>query len=91
MGELDECAPVPGADQALAHGVKRTERRSSWCIQLVGDEDVVMVEVINSTPEPDGTSHTYWLRVPPTTRTAKEGVAWTFGLHADVYDPVRQT
>ncbi|MEV8020253.1 DUF6745 domain-containing protein [Streptomyces sp. NPDC086554] len=74
-----------------AEPVHRDETGVLWRIQLVGDEDVVMVEVINSTPEPDGTSRTYWLRVPPTTRTAKEGVAWTFGLHADVYDPVRQT
>ncbi|MET4921081.1 hypothetical protein P3L51_01645 [Streptomyces sp. PSRA5] len=62
-----------------------------WRIALEGDEDVVMVEVVNSTPEPDGTSRTYWLRVPPGTRTAKEGVAWTFGLDANEYEPMRQT
>ncbi|MEV8363717.1 DUF6745 domain-containing protein [Streptomyces niveus] len=62
-----------------------------WRIALDGDEDVVMVEVVNSTPEPDGTSRTYWLRVPPGTRTAKEGVAWTFGLDAEQYEPMRQT
>lgn len=62
-----------------------------WRVELLGDEDVVMVEVVNSTPEPDGTSRTYWLRVPPTTRTAREGVAWTFGLAAEVYEPARQT
>jgi hypothetical protein len=50
-----------------------------------------MVEVLNSTPEPDGTRRTYWLRVPPSTRTAKEGVAWTFGLQAEAYAPVRET
>ncbi|SCG03194.1 hypothetical protein GA0115255_117832 [Streptomyces sp. Ncost-T6T-2b] len=62
-----------------------------WRIALDGDEDVVMVEVVNSTPEPDGTYRTYWLRVPPTTRTAKDGVAWTFGLEGAAYAPVRQT
>lgn len=62
-----------------------------WRIPLPDDEDVVMVEVVNSTPEPDGTSRTYWLRVPPSTRTAKEGVAWTFGLAAEAYEPLRQT
>jgi hypothetical protein len=62
-----------------------------WRIDLDGDEPVVMVEVLNSTPEPDGTRRTYWLRVPPQTRTAREGVAWTFGLHPDVYAPVRET
>ncbi len=53
--------------------------------------DVVMVEVVNSTPEPDGTSRTYWLRVPPATRTAREGVAWTFGVGAEIYEPLQQT
>ncbi|MGW5865146.1 DUF6745 domain-containing protein [Streptomyces sp. NPDC055239] len=79
---LDESGAVP---------VHRDETGVLWRIQLTGDEDVVMVEVVNSTPEPDGTSRTYWLRVPPTTRTAKEGVAWTFGLHPDAYEPERQT
>ncbi|MFJ6572753.1 DUF6745 domain-containing protein [Streptomyces sp. NPDC091292] len=71
--------------------VHRDETGVLWRIALTGDEDVVMVEVVNSTPEPDGTSRTYWLRVPPTTRTAKEGVAWTFGLAAEAYEPERQT
>lgn len=62
-----------------------------WRIDLPGDEPVVMVEVVNSTPEPDGTRRTYWLRVPPHTRTAQEGVAWTFGLTTSEYQPVKQT
>ncbi|MGW6507664.1 DUF6745 domain-containing protein, partial [Streptomyces niveus] len=28
---------------------------------------------------------------PPRTPTAKEGVAWTFGLDAEQYEPMRQT
>jgi hypothetical protein len=36
--------------------------------------------VVNSTPEQDGTYRRYLLRVPPTTRTAREAVAWTFGF-----------
>jgi hypothetical protein len=62
-----------------------------WRLDLPGDEPLVMVEVVNATPEPDGTSRVYWLRVPPTVRTAREGVAWTFGLTADEYRPVVQT
>ncbi|GHH93977.1 DUF6745 domain-containing protein [Streptomyces capillispiralis] len=62
-----------------------------WRIALPDDEPVVMVEVLNSTPEPDGTHRTYWLRVPPATRTAREGVAWTFGLDAEVYEPLKET
>ncbi|MFJ1589342.1 DUF6745 domain-containing protein [Kitasatospora albolonga] len=74
-----------------AQPVHRDETGILWRIALDGDEDVVMVEVVNSTPEPDGTHRTYWLRVPPATRTAKEGVAWTFGLEGAAYAPVRQT
>ncbi|ARF76533.1 hypothetical protein B7C62_32785 [Kitasatospora albolonga] len=74
-----------------ARPVHRDETGILWRIALDGDEDVVMVEVVNSTPEPDGTHRTYWLRVPPATRTAKEGVAWTFGLEGAAYAPVRQT
>ncbi|WP_175409385.1 DUF6745 domain-containing protein [Streptomyces sp. TRM64462] len=74
-----------------AEPVHRDETGVLWRIPLPDDEDVAMVEVVNSTPEPDGTSRTYWLRVPPSTRTAKQGVAWTFGLAADAYEPLRQT
>lgn len=50
-----------------------------------------MVEVVNCTSEPDGTHRTYWLRVPPRTRTARRGVAWTFGMAAAGYAPVLET
>ncbi|CAM5351720.1 hypothetical protein SAVIM338S_01223 [Streptomyces avidinii] len=84
-----------GYDRYLAESdaqpVHRDEAGILWRMPLPGDEDVVMVEVVNSTPEPDGTSRTYWLRVPPDTRTARQGVAWTFGLDTEAYAPVRQT
>lgn len=51
------------------------------------DEPVVMVEVANATPEPDGSRKTYFLRVPPRVTTAREAVAWTFGLGAVEYRP----
>ncbi|MFD8558490.1 DUF6745 domain-containing protein [Streptosporangium canum] len=62
-----------------------------WRIDLPEDEPVVMVEVINSTAEPDGTFRKYWLRVPPSTLTAREGVAWTFDLSEAEYHPARET
>lgn len=34
---------------------------------------------------------TYWPRVPPTTRTAREGVVWTFGPGAGAYGPLEET
>lgn len=62
-----------------------------WRLPVDGDEPLVMVEVINSSSEPDGSRRRYWLRVPPTTRSAREAVAWTFGLAPEEYRPVCQT
>ncbi|MFD8963689.1 DUF6745 domain-containing protein [Streptomyces sp. NPDC059568] len=78
-------------NESGAQPVHRDESGVLWRISLENDEDIAMVEVVNSTPEPDGTHRTYWLRVPPTTRTAKQGVAWTFGLEPEEYEPMRQT
>lgn len=55
------------------------------------DEPIVMVAVVNATPEPDGSRKTYFLRVPPTVTTAREAVAWTFGLGAAEYRPAAQS
>jgi hypothetical protein len=41
-----------------------------------------MLEVENSTPEPDGSHKPYFLRVPPEVRTARETLAWTFEFDA---------
>lgn len=58
---------------------------------FTNDEPLLVVMVKNSTPEPDGTYKHYFLRVPPTTLTAKAGIAWTFSLSEDEYDPNIQT
>lgn len=54
-------------------------------------EPLVMVEVRNSTPEPDGSVRTYFLRVPPAIASARAAVAWTFGLEQTAYEPVVET
>lgn len=43
------------------------------------------VEVINATPEPDGTRKHYFLQVPPNLQSAREAVAWTYGMEPEVY------
>jgi hypothetical protein len=48
------------------------------------------VEVINGTPEPDGTHRRYYLQVPPTVRTARQAVAWTYGLTELEYRSLKQ-
>ncbi|WP_406316341.1 hypothetical protein OHA77_04550 [Streptosporangium sp. NBC_01639] len=84
-----------GYDRYLAESgatpLHRDETGVLWRIDLAEDEPVTMVEVVNSTAEPDGTFRRYWLRVPPTTRTARAGVAWTFGLSEADYRPERET
>lgn len=51
-----------------------------WRVPQRGDEDMVFVEVINSTPEPDGSFAHYFLRVPPDMETPHQAVAWSFGV-----------
>jgi hypothetical protein len=48
--------------------------------------DLKMVEVVNGTAEPDGSRKTYWLNVPPHVETARQAVAWTYGLEPEDYD-----
>ena len=50
-----------------------------------------MIEVTNSTPEPNGNARSYLLRVPPDMKTAAEAVAWTFGMRSDQYNPNIET
>jgi len=59
--------------------------------EIPGDEPIVIVKVVNSTAEPDGTYKTYFLRVPPYIAEPREAVAWTFGLDSDDYAPKLQT
>lgn len=42
------------------------------------DDHSIYVEVVNATKEPNGRYAHYFLRVPPTFKTAQEAVAWTF-------------
>lgn len=51
------------------------------------DEDIVLIRVKNSTPDARGERETFWLRVPPSCHTARQGVAWSFGLPEDQYYP----
>jgi hypothetical protein len=59
--------------------------------EISDDEPLVMVKVVNSTPESDNTYKDYWLRVPPTVKTARQAVAWTFEAETKDYAPVAQS
>ncbi len=43
------------------------------------------VEVVNGTPEADGSRKHYYLQVPPEMRSARQAVAWTYGLSEAEY------
>ena len=49
------------------------------------------VEVVNGTPEPNGTHKHYFLQVPANMRTAREAVAWSYGLPEQRYRPTLRT
>ena len=59
--------------------------------EIPGDEPLVMVRVVNSTPEATGGPKVYYLRVPPTIETAHEAVAWTFNVEAKNYKPIMES
>ena len=58
-----------------------------WRFADFDSEALTMVEVVNATPEPDGTHRVYWLRVPPCMMRPSQAVAWTFGVAEEVYRP----
>lgn len=95
-----------------AEAISHDETGILYRKELEDDEPIVMVRLLNSTPEPDGVLSRdeaiaifgaearaavhasadarfkqYMLRVPPDIRTAREAVAWTFGIEARSYAP----
>jgi len=55
------------------------------------DEPIVLIKVINASPEPDGTYKEYYLHVPPDMKTCKNAVAWTFRKTESEYQPAQET
>jgi len=74
-----------------AKEINRDEFGILYRKELPNDEHLVMVKVINSTPEPDGSFKDYFLRVPKEVQTAHEGVAWTYGKNKFEYAPEIET
>jgi hypothetical protein len=59
--------------------------RKLWGYRGVTIGSWTAVEVVNGTPEADGSHRRYVLRVPSRVRTAREAVAWTYGLSPESY------
>lgn len=71
--------------------IHQDERGILYQVTFPGDEPLVMVQVQNSTAEPDGTYKDYFMRVPPDVQTVQEAIAWTFGLEGEDYKPDIET
>jgi hypothetical protein len=67
--------------------VSRDRYGTLYRIELADDEPLTLVEVVNGTPEPDGTPKHYFLRVPPNVKTARAAVAWTYDVPTKEYAP----
>ena len=73
--------------------IDQCEKTGMILFQINGifEEPVSYLKVINSTQEPDGSYKSYYLCVPPTSKTCVDAVAWTFRMTADEYSPSQET
>ncbi len=79
---------LAGAD---AHMLHADETGKLWVKRFRDGGIWAVVEVVNGTPDPDGSRRTYYLRVPPDMTTARQAVAWTYGLDEAEYAAVVRT
>lgn len=57
-----------------------------YCISQNGKEDFIFLYLKDVS-----TNRRYILRVPPSTKTVKDGVSWTFNIKPSEYNPISQT
>jgi hypothetical protein len=82
---IDIMTPAKYIAASDAVCISRDDAGSLWVKTWQHWDTWAAVEVINGTAEPDGTFRHYVLQVPPTMRTAREAVAWTYGLTEQEY------
>ena len=70
-----------------AEVVQRDDCGSLWRKSGTGAEPILLLEIVNATVSLDGTPSRKVLRVPPTMGTARQAMAWTFGLDEAEYRP----
>lgn len=76
--KLDRFGPARFLIESGAKEIHRDDYGILYRTPMPGDEPLVMIKVVNSTPEPDGSFKDYFLRVPPDIERARQAVAWTF-------------
>ena len=82
---IDIITPERYIAMGSAVRINQDETGTLWRKLWWGFDAWAAVEVVNGTPEADGTRKHYFLQVPPTVRTAREAVAWTYGLSEHQY------
>jgi hypothetical protein len=75
-----------GAASRVSHDETGTLWRMTWYYRGVRLDAWSAVEVVDATLEPDGSRKRYFLSVPVNMRSAREAVAWTYGLTAKQYE-----
>jgi len=65
--------PEKFANETKAKKMGADDFATIWRIEIPQDEPAVFAEVVNSTPEPDGSYKNYWLRVDPTQYGGRAG------------------
>jgi hypothetical protein len=62
-----------------------------WRRDVPGDEPIVTLEVVNRSPEPDGSYKHYWLRVDPSLTKSQHAWNWLNGFRKDFSPTVIQS
>lgn len=87
---IDIMTPERFIREGDAYCVSEDETGLLWTKTWTAWDAWSAVQVQNGTPEPDGTYKQYFLQVPPTVRSARQAVAWTYGLTEHEYTALRR-
>jgi uncharacterized protein DUF6745 len=76
-----------------AAGIRPVQEDSLGELYMIGPEQtpLALVKVRDASPTADGVHREHWLSVPPHVATAREAVAWTFGMSESAYSPTAES
>jgi hypothetical protein len=86
---IDIMTPERFIREGDAYCVSEDDTGMLWTKSWTAWDAWAAVQVQNGTPEPDGTYKQYFLQVPPTVRSARQAVAWTYGLTEHEYTALK--
>jgi hypothetical protein len=81
------------ARMIAAAGIEPVHSDTFGDLYLIGPEQnpLAYVKVQDASPGPDGLHEEHWLSVPSHVATAREAVAWTFGMNESAYRPTAES